>query len=307
MKILVVGVGAVGGYFGGRLAAAGEDVIFAARGASAQALRDKGLRLRSPFGDATIEQPRLLEDPLDVGLVDVVLLCTKLDGLREAARLVEPLLAPDTAVIPLQNGLIGEKVIAETLGPRHAVGGVAYIAAELAEPGLVRHEGGFAKLALGELDGAKSRRLDALSVALEAAGIPVDYSDNIMEVIWHKYIGLSAFSAATTFYRSAIGPIMADPERRAFYGKLLDESAAVARAEGVALADDHGATLLKSTENYPETMTSSMLQDCQRGKALELDYLSGTIVSLGERHDIATPAHQSVVAALDGLKAGSAA
>ncbi len=306
MKVLVIGVGAVGGYFGARLAAAGEEVIFAARGATAAALRRSGLRVESPFGDATVERPVLFDDPLKVGMVDAVLICTKLTDLRAAAALAQPVLAHDTAVVSLQNGLVGETLVSEVLGAQHAVGGVAYIAAELIEPGLVRHEGGFAKLALGELDGSRSWRLDALTAALGAAGVEVNYSEDIQGDIWRKFIGLSAFSGATAYYRSAIGPIMADPTQRAFYGGLLAESAAAARAQGIELPEDYAASQLAGSENYPTTMTSSMLQDLQRGKALELDYLSGTVVALGQRHGIATPGHAEVVAKLEPFKGGAA-
>ncbi|MEM7169383.1 MAG: 2-dehydropantoate 2-reductase N-terminal domain-containing protein, partial [Pseudomonadota bacterium] len=179
MKIAVIGAGGVGGYFGGRLAAAGHQVFFAVRGRQREAFREQGLRLKSALGDLTLPDPLLLDNPETIGVCDAVLICTKLWGLEEALELVRPLVGDDTMVVPLQNGVDAESLAVERLGTGAVLGGVAYIAAEIEEPGVIRHTGKMARLALGELDGRESPRLKALVAACQAAQVDVKLSTHI--------------------------------------------------------------------------------------------------------------------------------
>lgn len=305
MKILVVGAGGVGGYFGARLAADGNEVVFAARGAHRAAMEQGGLRVLSAHGDLHIEKPALMDDPADLGLCDCVLIATKIWDLAEAAKAIRPALAHDTAVVPLQNGVAAEDIVAETLGPAHTVGGVAQIGAEIAEPGVIRHTGTLARLVVGELDGSKSWRLDALTGAFEGAGIDHKYSTDIQRDIWTKFVLLTAFAGVTAFYREPIGDAVSCEDGAALHAALLRESAAVGRAKGVALSDSLADRLIAGVRDFPAEMKSSMLTDLERGKRLELDWLNGTVVRLGRELGIETPAHARVVEALQPFAAGA--
>ncbi len=305
MKILVVGAGGVGGYFGARLAADGNDVVFAARGAHRRAMAERGLKVLSANGDLHIERPWLFEDPDDVGLCDAVLIATKLWDLAAAAELARPVLAHDSAVIPLQNGVVAEETVAELLGPQFAVGGVAHIGAEIAEPGVIRHVGTLARLVVGELDGGTSWRLEALAGALEGAGIDHKISDDIRRDIWTKFVLLTAFAGVTAYYREPIGEAISCAAGSGLHASLVREAAAVARAKGIALAADLEEKLIAGVRDFPPEMKSSMQTDLEHGRRLELEWLNGTVLRLGRELGLETPSHLKVVEALTPHAGGS--
>ena len=297
MRIAVMGTGGVGGYFGGRLAAAGEDVSFIARGAHLRAMREHGLRIVSALGDATVAPCQASDDPAAIGPVDLVLFTVKLYDTEAAAEAIRPLIGPDTGVVTFQNGITGPEVLADKLGAAHVLGGVAKIAAVIAEPGVIRHTGTMAELVFGELDGKKSRRVATLAAALEAAGVQHVVSDAIRREIWDKMVFLSACSGLTSLLRLPLGPIRADPDTRALLREGLAEALAVAQAADVDLpvgADE----ILGRIDRLPFEMKSSMLQDLEGGRRLELAWLSGTIARMGRDLGIPTPTHDVINAAL---------
>jgi len=298
MRIAVMGTGGVGGYFGGRLAAAGEDVTFIARGSHLAAIQRDGLKITSALGDATIAPAQATDDPASVGPVDLVLFTVKLYDTEAAAEAIRPLIGPETGVVTFQNGIAGPEVLAGRLGAEHVMGGVAKIAAVIAEPGVIRHTGTMAELAFGELDGSVSARIAALAAALEAAGVRHTVSDDIRREIWDKMVFLSTFAGLTSLLRLPIGLIRGDLETRRLLRDGLAEALAVARAAGAGLPEDLVDQILERIDRLPFEMKSSMLQDLEGGKRLELAWLSGTLARMGRDLGVATPVHALIAMAL---------
>ena len=305
MKILVVGAGGIGGYFGGRLAAAGNEVAFAVRGRQKAALETNGLRVLSPLGDLYIPEPVLYDEARVSEPYDVVLLCTKMWGLEETLESLRPALAADTAVVPLQNGVDAEGIVAHTLGANHAVGGVAQISAHIEAPGVIAHHGRMARIAFGELSGGERARLQGFLAACEVAGLDAKLSGDITKDIWAKFVILTPLAGATAFYRKGIGEILATSEGRALHRSLMHETAQVARAKGVALREDLEEKLLATTEAMPGDTKASMAIDLERGNRLELPWLNGAVSRLGGEVGVATPGHDKVVEALEPYQMGA--
>ena len=297
MRVAVVGAGGVGGYFGGRLAAAGIDVVFLARGAHLDALRTSGLRILSFAGDLHLPRVAATDDPAAVGPVDVVLFTVKLYDAEPAAQRLGPLIGPDTIVVPLQNGVDTVDLVARAVGRDHTGGGTTYIGAVIAEPGVIHHSA-LGRMLFGELDGRRSPRLERLLAACTEAGIKAAVSDNIEVDIWTKFVRLSVFSGMTALTRSPIGPIVGDPELFAMLEDAVAEVMAVARARGVAVPAKILDDVDQSFVTLPPHMKSSLLEDLERGRRLELPWLSGAVVRLGRESGIDTPVHRFITLAL---------
>jgi 2-dehydropantoate 2-reductase len=294
MRIAVMGTGGVGGYFGGRLAAAGHDVLFVARGRQLEALRTHGLRLLSPLGDAHLPDVRATDDPSGHDPVDLVLFGVKLWDTASAAELVKPLLKDGSAVVSFQNGVVKDDVLREALGEEHVVGGVCYVAATIAEPGVIQHSGTLQKLVFGEYDGSLSARVRAFRDACADGGIDAEVSDRIEQAIWEKFVFLVGLSGTTSVMRSPIGPIRSHPRSRAFLHGVLDEVVQVARAQGVPLPADYAADRLAFTDQVSAAMTSSMHHDLERGNRLEVGWLSGDVVERGAVAGVLTPNNRAI-------------
>lgn len=304
MRIGVFGAGAVGGYIGARLAAAGEDVTFIARGAHLDAIRESGLRLDSPNGDLKLHPAQATDDPASVGPVDYLLFAVKLFDTEAVAEACRPMVGPDTTVVALQNGVESEEIIGGVLGSEKVIGGTVYIAAVIAEPGLIRQTGTFARVIFGELDGNRSDRGLALEAACKAADLDVVFSDAVLTEIWMKFIVLAALSGVTTATRKPIGPLRADPDTRALFRNAIAEAAAVGRARGVVLPDDAVDRQLAVVDGWPHDMVASMLHDLNAGKRMELDHLSGAVTRLGRLAGVPTPVHDVLYATLKPYKDG---
>jgi 2-dehydropantoate 2-reductase len=304
MRIAVMGSGGVGGYVGGRLAAAGQDVTFVARGTHLAAIRVHGLALRSALGDVLIRPAQASDDPAAIGPVDLVIFAVKLYDTEAAAAATRPLVGPHSGVVTLQNGVDSTELLAHVLGRDHVIGGVAQIAAVIEEPGVIRHTGTMASFVFGELEGARSERVDALSRSLQAAGVDHRISEDIQRDIWDKMAFLATFAGLTALMRLPIGPIREDAETRAMLREGLSEASAVARARGIGLPDDFVELTLVRCDRLPYEMKSSMLQDLERGRRLELPWLSGAIVRLGRELGVPTPTHAFITTALKLHAAG---
>lgn len=298
MKIAVVGSGGVGGYFGARLAAAGEDVWFVARGAHLDAIRRCGLHIESRLGDLHIKPARATDNPAEIGPVDLVMFAVKLWDTESAAEMARPLIGPESAIASFQNGVDSAERLTTVLGSKPLIGGVCHIAAAIAAPGVVRHVGTMARLTFGELNGGVSPRIEAFVAACSKAGIHAVASPDINRVMWEKFIFLSSFSGVTTLTRLNKGPIFAEPDTRALFRAAVEESAAVARAQGVALPGDAADGVMGFADGLPPEMKSSMLGDLERGNRLELPWLSGAIVRLGAAKGVPTPVHRVIYQAL---------
>jgi 2-dehydropantoate 2-reductase len=297
VRIAIIGSGGVGGYFGGRLAATGADVTFVARGAHLDALRREGLRIQSPKGDLHLPRVKATDNPAAIGPVDVVFFTVKLYDTDVATRLLPPLLGPDTVVIPFQNGVDSVEILARAAGRPHVAGGTAYVAAVIAEPGLVRHTA-MDHLIFGELDGTRSSRLEYLLAACQTGGFQATLSDHVLIDIWSKFVRLSVFSGMTSVTRCPLGPLRDDPELLAMLQAAAMETMAVARARGVPLTTGVLDEMITMVRRLPPQSKSSMLEDLERGKPLELPWLSGAVVRIGREHGVETPIHRFITTVL---------
>jgi 2-dehydropantoate 2-reductase len=304
MRIAIVGSGGVGGYFGGRLAATGADVTFIARGAHLDALRTRGLRLESPKGDLHVPHVAATDDASTIGPVDIVFFAVKLYDTEAATKILPPLVGADTAVIPFQNGVDSVEALTRAVGRAHVAGGTAYVAAVIAEPGVIRHTA-MDHLIFGELDGTRSLRLERLLAACRPAGFQATLSDRILIDIWSKFVRLSVFSGMTAVTRCPLGPIREDPELFAMLQAAAMETMKVARADGVPVPAEILGEMMTMVNGLPPNAKSSMLEDLERGKRLELPWLSGAVVRIGAAHGIHTPIHHFINTVLQPHANGS--
>ncbi len=298
MKIAVIGAGGVGGYFGARLAAAGNDVTFVQRGPHLEAMRAGGLRVVSPLGDVELATVTATDDTADIGPVDVVLVTVKSGHTDQAADSIKALLGSETAVITLQNGIENEDRLVAVLGRGHVMGGTAYILSLIEAPGVIRHSGQNARIIFGELDGALSPRARAFHEVCRAAGIDAHLSADIGTELWVKFVFLCPHNGLTALTRLPIGRVRDDPECREILRQATQELLALAAARGIdlpaALRDDPMARY----DALPRDMTSSMHYDITHGKPLELEWLNGAVVRMGRENGVATPVNQVIYAAL---------
>jgi 2-dehydropantoate 2-reductase len=307
MRIAAMAAGAVGGYFGARMAAAGHDVFFIARGAHRDAMLKNGLKVESVRGDVHLEKPNVSDDPAKVGPVDIVLFAVKLWDTEKAAEAARPLLGPNTRIITLQNGVDSYERIAPIVGAERAIAGVTYVVTVIKRPGTIKQTSQFQSIICGTVDGRPDAPLAAFVDAAKAAGIPITLSDNIERDRWHKFIFLSGTSGVTAVTRNPMGPILADPDTRALFRNIMRETLAVGKAKGVALDDGFvDERMAFADKNVPPTMKASMANDLDRGNRLELDWLAGEVCRLGRELKVPTPVNDTVYAALKLHRMGSA-
>jgi 2-dehydropantoate 2-reductase len=298
MHFAVMAAGALGGYFGARLAAAGHDVVFIARGANLEAIKTKGLKVESVHGDLHLPSPNVTDDPAKIGPVDTVLFAVKLWDTEKAAEQALPLVGPDTRVITLQNGVDNAERLAPILGADNVVAASAYIAAVISAPGVVSHTSKFARIVCGRIDGRPDARLKAFTDAAQAAGIDIELSETIDRERWQKFVLLVGLSGATATTRKPLGPILEDPDTRGFFHNLMREVVAVGRAKGVSLPADFADDRMRFAESLPPSFKASLLHDLERGNRLELDWLAGKVVEFGRALSVPTPANEAVYAIL---------
>lgn len=299
MRIAVMAAGAVGAYFGARMAAAGHDVFFIARGTHREAIEKNGLKIESVHGDLHLPKPNVTDDPAKVGPVDVVLFAVKLWDTEKAAEQTRPLVGPDTRVITLQNGIDSVERIAPILGAAQTIGGVAHIATTIAAPGVIKHTSAFARMRFGRADKKPDAVLDAFVAAGKAARIDVGLSADIERERWEKFAFLTAMAGSTAALRAPIGVIRDDAETLAFFRALMEEAFAVAKAKGVALDHRYLEECMKFVTTQVEPgMKASMAHDLERGNRLELDWLAGKVRELGRTLNVPTPASDTVYTVL---------
>jgi len=307
MRIAAMAAGAVGGYFGARLAAAGHDVFFVARGAHRDAMLKNGLKIESVHGDLHLPKPNVTDDPGKVGPVDIVLFAVKLWDTEKAAAAARPLLGPDSRLITFQNGVDSVERISGVLGPERTVGGAAYIATVTSAPGVIKQTSQFAAMRFGRADKRPDEKLNAFVEAGKAAKIDIGLAADIERELWQKFIFLTAMAGSTASLRSPIGPIVADPELRGFFRALMEEAFAVGKAKGVALDPAYIEDRMNFVVNKCEPgMKASMAHDLERGNRLELDWLAGKVRALGRSLGIPTPASDAVYTTLKLYRMGKA-
>jgi 2-dehydropantoate 2-reductase len=298
MRIAVVGAGGVGGGFGAALAQAGADVSFIARGAHLAAMKKQGLKVEGGRGETHLVPTRATDDPADIGKVDIVLFCVKLWDVEGAGEQIKPLIGPDTAVIPLQNGIDAHERLIPILGRNAVMCGVAQISASITAPGRILQVGTFMRMIFGELDGKRSRRAeDFLKLCLKA-GFEATLSEQILTELWMKFILLAANASIMAATRQPIGKLRDDPDIRAVFEAAWRETIAVGRASGVALPADARDRISEITGHLPPGLKASMALDLERGNRLELPWLGGKVVELGRKLGVPTPTHGLMVALL---------
>ena len=299
LEIAVFGSGAVGGYFGGRLAEAGENVRFIARGPHLAAIREQGLRVSSIAGDFLIRPASATDQPAEVGPVDVVLVAVKAWQVTDAAETIRPLVGEGTMIVPLENGIEAPDQLASVLGARHVVGGLCRILAYVVGPGHIRHAGAAPYIGFGELDGSKSARANALREAFaRARGLVVEVPPDIRVAMWSKFVFIAALSGVGALTRAPIGSIRSQPETRRLLEQSLEEIHALARRTGVEVPGDLVATTLAYIDTMPADGLASMQRDMMQGRPSELDAQVGAVVRRAERLGLEVPVHRMIYAAL---------
>jgi 2-dehydropantoate 2-reductase len=304
MRMAVMAAGAVGGYFGARMAAAGHDVAFIARGTHLDAICRDGLKIESTLGDLHLKDVKVTDDPRQVGPADVVLFAVKLWDTETAGEQTRPLIGSNTRVITLQNGVDSVERLAPILGDDATIGGSTYVVARIARPGVIRQTGPMAKVHCGRLDGGFDPVLANYVEQIKAANIDITLTDHMLLDIWKKFVLLSGTSGITASTRQPLGVIRDDEDMRAFFYKLMHETMAVGHAAGVEFPPDFPAELDRSVAAFPSTMKASMANDLDAGKRLELDWLAGKVVALGRKYGISTPSHEAVYAILKPYRMG---
>jgi 2-dehydropantoate 2-reductase len=290
MKIAVMGTGGVGGAFGARLAAAGNDVTFVARGKHLEAIRKNGLQIVSPLlGDVHIQPARCTDDPQSIGTVDLVLFCVKLWDTESAAATIKPVVSPTTAVLSLQNGIRRDEVLRACFGKDNVLGGVSFIAATIKEAGVIDQRGAVQKLIFGEYSGKATDRVMAFDQACKQANIESIVSPDITKTIWEKFIYLVAMSSVLAAARQTIGPVRGNPRTRQLLVDVMKETIAVARARMVAIEDGLVERHMAYFDGLAPDVTASMQHDLSVGNKLELPWLAGAVVELGQELAIPTP------------------
>jgi 2-dehydropantoate 2-reductase len=297
MRVAVFGAGGVGAYFGARLAEGGAELAVLARGAHLDAIRAEGLRVDSVLGDMRVEPAVASSSSADIGPVDVVLLGVKTWQVPDAVASLGPLLHSETLVLPLQNGVETIDELTSALGSAHVVGGVCGGFCFIVAPGHIRHIGGVTFIRFSELDGRKSRRVEALRDAFVRARVDAAVPDDIRVALWEKFLLVVPFGGLGAVTRAPIGVLLTPPTRELLV-RGMREIEALARARGVALPPDAVERTLATLEGVTPTGTSSLQRDIAAGKRSELDAWTGAVVRLGARGGVPTPLHDFVYAAL---------
>jgi len=304
MRIAVMAAGAVGGYFGARMAASGHDVAFIARGAHRDAILRNGLRIESTHGDLHLKDVTVTDDPKQVGPVDVVLFAVKLWDTETAGEQARPLVGSNTRVITLQNGVDSVERLTPILGDDATIAGATYIVTTIAAPGVIRQTGAMAKIRCGRLDRRPDAVLASYVEQIKAAEVDITLTADVLLDVWKKFVLLSGTSSITASTRQPLGIIRDDADMRAFFYKLMHETIAVGRAMGIEFPPDFPQELDRSVAAFPPTMKASMANDLDAGNRLELDWLAGKVVALGRKHGIPTLSHEAVYAILKAYRMG---
>lgn len=294
MRVIVFGTGAVGGYFGGRLAQAGEDVWFIARGEHLRALQSDGLKVESPKGSFHLEKVQATDQVGQIENADVILVCVKAWQVPEAARSIAPVVGPNSVVVPLENGVEAPNQLVEVVDRARVMGGLCRIASQVAGPGFIRHLGIEPYVAFAELDGKASQRSQRLLEAFQQAGVKADIPADIWAAIWDKFMFIAAVSGLGAVARVPFGILRTSPGTRRLLQEVMQEIGKVAAAEGVKLPADSVAKTMALVDSLPEATTASMQRDIMEGRPSELEAQNGAVVRLGEKHGIPTPANRFV-------------
>jgi 2-dehydropantoate 2-reductase len=297
MKIAAMGAGGVGGYFGARLQQAGHDVTFFARGKHLEAIRTNGLKLESPHGNALLKV-RVLEDPREAQVADVVLFAVKLWDTETAAERLRPIVGPETAIIPFQNGVESIARLRKVFPEKAVLGGSAYIATRVKAPGVIEHTGEMSRLQFGPVLPSQKEQAEAFLAACRAAKINAEIPDDIVKANWEKFVFLVAVSSATAVARAPLGVVRSDPDLRWLFEQAMRETWRLGRARGVALADDFVEARMKFADSLHAGMKASLAHDLENRGRLEAPWLCGAVARMSGEAGLDAPVNRAVYAAL---------
>jgi 2-dehydropantoate 2-reductase len=289
MRIAIMGTGGIGGYYGGLLAQSGQDVTFVARGQHLQAIREKGLQIKSVFDNLTVSPVQATDKPSTVGPVDLIIVATKTYSTDDAAQAIKPMVGLDTVVMSLQNGVEAAGRIGAIVGMEHMIGSTTWISAALEAPGIIGQYSQFRRIALGELSGVKTPRIGKIHDVLSKTGATVELVEDINKILWTKYVFISSVSAIGCLTRAAFGEYRHVPEARTVLTAAMTEVKAVAEASGYELDADIIAKTLSFIDVSDPGIKTSMQRDMESGKVSELESMIGYVVLLGDKLKIQTP------------------
>lgn len=299
MKIAVFGTGGVGGYFGGRLAQNGQDVTFIARGAHLAAMQATGLKVESVDGNFAVQSIKVSESPHSIGKVDLILLATKAWQLNDAIQQMKPMVAENTVILPLLNGMEHMDSLFAHFGTAHVIGGLCRISVYIGGPGIIRHVGVKPYIAYSEWDNSTSERIQSIHALFSSInGIVAEIPADIQTAMWEKFIFIAGTSGVGAYTRQTIGEYRANPETRAMLQHAIQETSAIAYAKGVNLAPDFADVTMKRIDTIDPSITASMQKDMMAGKPSELNEQTGAVIRMGKALGVPTPTHEKIFAAL---------
>jgi 2-dehydropantoate 2-reductase len=298
MKIAVMGTGGVGGYYGAMLAKQGHDVTFVARGAHLKAIQENGLQVKSIFGDFHLKPAKATDNPAQIGPVNLILICTKTYDTDDAVQKIKPIVGKETTVLSLQNGVDAIERIGKVVGVDHVVAGATWISSAVEAPGVVKHVSDFRRVVIGELNGQRTPRVEAIFDAFKETGITVELSENILKVLWTKFVFISSASSFGSLTRLPMAEFRSVPETRTLIKALMREVEAVARAQGVALDANVVEQALGFMDNAAPHIKASMQLDVESGHRTEIDSMVGIIGRKGREYGVPTPAADMIYATL---------
>jgi 2-dehydropantoate 2-reductase len=291
MRITIFGTGGVGGYFGGRLAQAGEDVTFIARGEHLRAIKSNGLRVDSSSGDFVVYPAQATDNVAEAGETDLVVLGVKAWQVPDAARAIRPVVGPGTTVVPLQNGVDAVSQLVAELGSDNVIGGLCRIVSYVVAPGHIRHAGFTPTIIIGELDNRHSERIETIAQVFRHAGLDTSVAPDIQVALWTKFLFIASFSGVGAMADAPAGVIRSDPKWRAQIQSAMEEIYVLAHARGVKLPTDSVAKVMAAVDALPEDATSSMQRDIAAGKPSELESQNGAVVRMAHEARLDVPTH----------------
>lgn len=295
---MIMGTGGVGGYYGGLLAKNGNDVTFIARGEHLTAMQQNGLQVKSIHGDFTVSPANATDDPANVGPVDLILFCVKTYSTDDAAQAIRPAVGPQTAVLSLQNGIDAAERIGKVIGAEHVIGGATWLSSAVEAPGIIKQISQFRRIVFGELSGGQSERIQSIYEVLKNTGITVETSQDIQKILWTKFVFISAVSSFGSLTRLPMGDYRSVPETRRLLSGIMQEVAALARAQGIQLDDDVVQKSLEFADSAGAHIKPSMQLDVEAGRRTELESMVGVIGRKGREADVPTPIADFVYACL---------
>jgi 2-dehydropantoate 2-reductase len=301
MRITIYGTGGVGGFFGGRLARAGEDVTFIARGEHLRAIKADGLRVDSTAGDFVVHPAKATDDVGEVGETELVIIGVKAWQVPEAARAIKPLVGPGTTVLPLQNGVDAVPQLVDELGGESVIGGLCRIVSYVVGPGHIRHAGFTPSIIIGELDNRRTERITRIEEVFKRAGLEITVAQDIQVALWTKFLFIASFSGVGGMADAPAGVIRSDPKWRTQILKAMEEIYALAHARGINLPPDSVANVMSAVDGLPEDATSSMQRDIAARKPSELESQNGAVVRMAHESGVEVPTHTLIYETLSQL------